>query len=78
MSFLSRVHSDAVDTFGYYGLISKYGSSGYVVQLDILKYKSQAILASMRANDWISRETRAVFIDFSVYNTNLDLVLVVR
>ena len=36
------------------------------------------VLASLRRNLWIGRGTRAVFIDFTVYNANINLFCVIR
>lgn len=35
-------------------------------------------IASLKKNLWLDRGTRAAFIDFSVYNANINLFCVVR
>jgi polycystin 2 len=37
-----------------------------------------AKLALLKSNRWLDLQTRAVFVDFTVYNANLDLFCVVR
>lgn len=39
---------------------------------------SRDILASLRENLWIQRGTRAIFIDFTVYNANINLFCVIK
>lgn len=40
--------------------------------------KSKEIIAELKTNLWLDRGTRAVFVDFTVYNANINLFCVVR
>ena len=60
----------------FIGKYSNYLGGGYVYQLNTsLANPAQTLtdLADLQANDWIDRATRAVFIEFTLYNANVDL-----
>ena len=40
--------------------------------------ETDVILADLKSNLWLDRGTRAVFIDFTVYNANINLFCVIR
>lgn len=56
----------------------KYDGSGYVQDLGLTKAESQLKIDDLRKNKWIDHQTRVVFIDFTVYNANINLFCVVR
>ncbi|CAF1059968.1 unnamed protein product [Rotaria magnacalcarata] len=55
------------------GLISVYGGGGFVQDLTPNHNDASAQLKDLRANLWIDRGTRVVFLDFTVYNANINL-----
>jgi hypothetical protein len=55
------------------GLISSYGGGGYVQDLTPNYDSAKAELNDLNANLWIDRGTRVVFLDFTVYNANINL-----
>jgi len=55
-----------------------YDGSGYVQDLYPSRSDSATAVAELKENKWLDRQTRAVFIDFSVYNANVNLFCVVR
>ena len=52
------------------GMFADYSGGGYVVDLPINATRSSEIVASLAADDWINRATRAVFVDIAAYNAN--------
>ncbi|KAG8454241.1 hypothetical protein GDO86_000762 [Hymenochirus boettgeri] len=62
----------------HWGIISTYSGAGYFMDLSRNREESAAQIAMMKNNLWVDRGTRAVFIDFSVYNANLNLFCIVR
>ncbi|NXK82629.1 PK2L2 protein, partial [Amazona guildingii] len=62
----------------YLGNMGLYSSGGYLFTLPKSKQESVEKLASLKLNSWLTRGTRAVFIDFSTYNANLNLFCIVR
>lgn len=46
--------------------------------LGLNRSQTKDILADLRKNLWIQRATRAVFIDFTVYNANINLFCVIK
>ncbi|BFZ03163.1 hypothetical protein BsWGS_06202 [Bradybaena similaris] len=62
----------------HWGQLSTYGGGGYYVDLNTTKAASEAIIQNLLNNLWIQRGTRAVFIDLTVYNANINLFCVVR
>ncbi|CAF1290241.1 unnamed protein product [Rotaria sordida] len=55
------------------GLISRYGGGGFVQDLTPNYNDAKAQLDDLNANLWIDRGTRVVFLDFTVYNGNINL-----
>ena len=62
----------------HWGLVSTYPGHGYTQVLKENKTASQLMMAEMKRNLWVSPGTRVVFLDFTVYNANLNHWAVVR
>ena len=60
------------------GDFGTYGGGGYVKNLAQTKAQSLAILEDLKANNWIDRGTRVVFLDFTVYNANINMFCQIR
>uniref|UniRef100_A0A674PP78 Polycystin-2 n=1 Tax=Takifugu rubripes TaxID=31033 RepID=A0A674PP78_TAKRU len=67
-----------VNGSSYWGQVSKYGGGGYYQDLSRTKEESMTKLQLLREHLWLDRGTRAVFLDFSVYNGNINLFCIVR
>ena len=50
-----------------------YDGGGYVMELSQERQETEARIQYLFDNLWIDRATRAVFIDFTVYNANINL-----
>ncbi|XP_040614007.1 polycystic kidney disease 2-like 2 protein isoform X2 [Mesocricetus auratus] len=62
----------------HWGFVGVYRDGGYIFTLSKSKSKAKTKLADLRLNSWITRGTRVVFIDFSLYNANINLFCIVR
>ncbi|CAK6958595.1 polycystin-2 [Scomber scombrus] len=62
----------------YSGQVSKYAGGGYYQDLSRTKEESAIQLQFLKDNLWLDRGTRAVFLDFSVYNGNINLFCIAR
>ncbi|XP_029913859.1 polycystin-2 isoform X2 [Myripristis murdjan] len=62
----------------YSGQVSKYGGGGYYQDLSRTKEESAIQLRFLKDHLWLDRGTRAVFLDFSVYNSNINLFCIAR
>ncbi|XP_062575644.1 polycystin-2-like protein 1 [Saccostrea cucullata] len=72
-------HSEAsLRGSSYGGELATYNGGGYVQNLGKTKTETQATLDYLFTERWITRGTRAFFIDFSVYNANVNLFCVIR
>ncbi|KAM4810021.1 polycystin-2 [Rhinophrynus dorsalis] len=60
-----------------WGIIATYSGAGYYLDLSRNREDTAAQIAMLKRNLWLDRGTRAVFIDFSVYNANIDLFCIV-
>ena len=60
------------------GIIGSYGGGGFVPDLATTKEESASIISFLQENNWLDRGTRAVFLDFTVYNANINLFCQVR
>ncbi|KAM9857263.1 polycystin-2 isoform 2-T2 [Aulostomus maculatus] len=63
---------------GYKGQVSKYGGGGYYQDLSRTKEESAVQLQFLKDHLWLDRGTRAVFLDLSVYNGNINLFCIIR
>lgn len=50
-----------------------YKGGGYVVSLGRTYEKATRLLTELRAKNWLDQFTRAVIVDFSLYNANVNL-----
>ena len=62
----------------YWGQVSTYGGGGFVQDLEMVSDASTAIAEVLKDNLWLDRGTRVVFIDFTVYNANINLFCVIK
>jgi polycystin 2 len=67
-----------LDGSSYWGQVSTYGGGGFVQDLSITNAESTALLQPLFDNLWIDRATRAIFIDFTIYNANINLFCVIK
>ncbi|XP_046550027.1 uncharacterized protein LOC124259855 [Haliotis rubra] len=59
--------------YPYWGLLGVYGGGGYVVELRGSKEKLDKAMTSLKEENWIDKYTRAVFVEFTVYNPQVNL-----
>ncbi|KAM4585529.1 polycystin-2 isoform 1-T1 [Odontesthes bonariensis] len=62
----------------HWGQVSQYGGGGYYQDLSRTKEESAIQLQFLKDHLWLDRGTRAVFLDFSVYNGNINLFCIAR
>ncbi|KAM4604153.1 polycystin-2 isoform 2-T2 [Polymixia lowei] len=62
----------------YWGQVSKYGGGGYYQDLSRTREESAIQVQFLKDHLWLDRGTRAVFLDFSVYNGNINLFCIAR
>ncbi|XP_071402027.1 polycystin-2-like protein 1 [Centroberyx affinis] len=62
----------------HWGLLTTYSGAGYYQDLGRTKEESATTLTELINNLWLDRGTRAVFIDFSTYNANINMFCVIR
>ncbi|KAJ1370305.1 hypothetical protein KIN20_031999 [Parelaphostrongylus tenuis] len=61
------------------GFIANYGGGGFVLRLPLKDSEAAAeLLADVKSNRWIDRATRAVIIDFAMFNANVNLFCIAR
>lgn len=68
--------SSDLDGFPFKGQLATYGGGGYNVELGHRKEIAQNVIGDLASNDWLTPETRAVVIEFVLYNANLNLFAV--
>ncbi|XP_062032025.1 polycystin-1-like protein 2 [Lepus europaeus] len=60
-----------------WGKLAVYGGGGYVVSLSSDRQKASRVLQYLFDNTWLDTQTRAVFVEFTVYNANVNLFCIV-
>ncbi|XP_078509411.1 polycystin-2-like protein 2 isoform X4 [Lissotriton helveticus] len=61
-----------------WGIVSTYFGGGFKKSLSRKMEESLIIIQTLKEKSWLTRGTRATFIDFSVYNANINLFCVIR
>ena len=74
----SKFYQDRLQTRVYTGQLASYSRGGYEQLLSNNKDISNFIVHDLKNNGWIDRSTRAVFIDFTVYNANINMFCIVK
>ena len=64
-----------IPLWGYHTL---YGGGGYIADLGYNEKTAKGVIKEIFQNNWIDRQTRAVILEFAVFNTNLNLATIVR
>lgn len=67
-----------LDGSSHWGLVASYGGGGFVQNMGGKKAISKEYVSQLKENLWLERGTRVVFIDFTVYNANINLFCVIR
>ena len=67
-------NSREYDSFPYFGVYNEYLGGGYTYELVNSHNKTQVYnsLSLLQKMNWIDKQTRAVFIEFSLYNPNVN------
>lgn len=68
--------SKELDGYPYYGKMAVYGGGGYVVKLKGSQKKLHETMVRLQNENWIDKMTRAVFIEFTIYNPQVNLFTV--
>ncbi|XP_075072553.1 polycystin-2-like protein 1 isoform X3 [Mixophyes fleayi] len=69
---------DELGGSSHWGKIATYSGGGYYIDFELTKPDTLKSLQNLKNNLWLDRGTRVVFIDFSVYNANINLFCVLR
>lgn len=66
---------DASDIWGFsrMGEYNAYSGGGYILKFVKNRDNAYLLLEELVQNDWINRNTRAVFLEFTIYNPNVNL-----
>lgn len=57
----------------FVGVIASYGGGGYIAELGNNPDTANSMIAYLKNTTWLDRRTRAVFVDFNLYNPNVNL-----
>ncbi|XP_031338128.1 polycystic kidney disease 2-like 2 protein [Photinus pyralis] len=75
-----KVYSSSTGGLSYYGSVSSYHTGGFIIKLlsGNSKNYTHIILQDLRKDLWIDRGTRALFLEFTVYNANVNLFCIAK
>ncbi|XP_049505208.1 polycystic kidney disease 2-like 2 protein isoform X3 [Panthera uncia] len=62
----------------HWGFVGVYRNGGFIFTLSKSKSDTKNKFINLRLNSWITRGTRVIFIDFSLYNANVNLFCIIR
>ncbi|XP_029797833.1 polycystic kidney disease 2-like 2 protein isoform X2 [Suricata suricatta] len=62
----------------HWGFVGVYRNGGFIFTLSKSKSETKNKFINLRLNSWITRGTRVIFIDFSLYNANVNLFCIIR
>nr|CAD7449563.1 unnamed protein product [Timema bartmani] len=69
---------EKLDTSSYWGWLGTYGGGGFYEDFSIHSKETLEKIKALKENLWITRGTRAVFIDFTLYNANINLFCIIK
>ena len=70
--------SEALSGSSYSGNVDTYNGGGFYVDLRPTPEETHAIINNLKKNRWVDRATRAIMIDFTIYNANINLFCVIK
>jgi hypothetical protein len=78
--FCSWSYSSEKDLKGssHEGIMATYSGAGYYQDLTRYRDSSLSLILDLKRNLWLDRGSRVVFVDFTVYNANINLFCVIR
>ena len=62
-----------LETYPTIGKLGEYGGGGYIIRLKGAQKDIQDTFKKLQSLRWIDKYTRAVMVEFSVYNANVNL-----
>ncbi|XP_060063521.1 uncharacterized protein LOC132543982 [Ylistrum balloti] len=62
-----------LDGFPYWGQMAMYAGGGYLVRLKGSSHSISKKMAQLESEGWIDKYTRAIFVEFTVYNPGVNL-----
>ncbi|XP_055954867.1 uncharacterized protein LOC126810750 isoform X1 [Patella vulgata] len=65
--------ADVLNGYPYWGVLELYGGGGYVQRLQGSKDVINQTFKTLESQNWIDRYTRAVFVEFTIYNPQVNL-----
>lgn len=65
--------AEKLENWYTWGIVSYYPGGGYIVDLSNTTNESHKIIEHLKNTIWIDRGTRAVIIEFTVYNANINM-----
>ncbi|PIC31593.1 hypothetical protein B9Z55_012242 [Caenorhabditis nigoni] len=68
-----------LENYDTVGTISTYGGGGFVQKLPVSgSTEAESAIATLKSKRWIDRGTRAIVVDFALYNANINLFCVIK
>lgn len=79
-SYFRWIYSEQSETqsLSFRGKITTYGGGGFYTDLPKNKNQTTELFENLKNDLWITRGTRAVFIDFTTFNANIDVFGIVK
>ena len=68
---------EQLGSFDSWGRFAVYSGGGYLANLGYNKPTAKRIIEDLMKNNWIDRQTRAVLVEFSLYNPSSNLLAVI-
>uniref|UniRef100_A0A8C2IMT9 Polycystic kidney disease 1a n=1 Tax=Cyprinus carpio TaxID=7962 RepID=A0A8C2IMT9_CYPCA len=74
--YQTHTHTHTQMYVWHWGQVSVYSSTGFVQDLSRTMQDSRALLKQLSTHQWLDPLTRALFVEFPLYNINTDLLAV--
>lgn len=69
---------EEIDGASVKGEVGSYDGGGYYTNLAASANESLQQIEELKQNLWIDRATRAVFVDFTIYNANMNYFCIIK
>ena len=68
--------SDDMDNLPWSSPRAAYGGGGYVADLGYDLQTASGVMENLNENNWIDRRTRALIVEFSIFNSNMNILAI--
>ena len=75
LTSFQHTNATQINSFPYMAVINTYMGGGYVFRMQGEKENISNKIQLLKSNNWINEETAAIFVEFTLFNPNINLFI---